>query len=314
MDLDRREFLAALARFGAGAAMALYAPGRLFGATPAVPAAAGAAGAAGPDLVAVRNAAPDRLFAAGIKALGGMGRFVKKGAVVVVKPNIGWDVGPELAANTNPRLVKAIVEAALAAGAKKVYVFDHTCDSWRAAYRNSGIEAAAKEAGASVAPADAESYYGAVSPKGATLLRSVKVHELILEADVFINAPVLKSHGGAGMTAAMKNLMGAVWDRGAFHSLGLDRAIAEAGLAARPTLNVIDASKVMLSGGPRGNPSSRYAELGMQILSTDPVAADAAAAKAFGPGPAAYPYIKAAAGLGLGRYDLEALAIERITL
>jgi len=262
----------------------------------------------------VKGGPPDRLFAAGIAALGGMGRFVKRGGTVVVKPNIGWDVEPGKAANTSPLLVKAIVEACLAAGARRVYVLDNSCDSWKACYRSSGIEAAAREAGATVAPANAESYFQAVQVKGASTLTLTKVHELILEADTLINVPVLKSHGGAGMTCALKNLMGAVWDRGAFHLQGLDRCIAESGLALRPALNVVDASRVMLTGGPRGGDHSRYAELGMQILGTDIVAVDAAAAKAFGKDASAFRYIGVAASLGIGTDRLDGLDIRRITL
>jgi len=80
------------------------------------------------DLVAIKNSTPDKMFDAGIKSLGGMHSFVKKGQTVVVKPNIAWDVSPDLAANTHPLLVQRIVEHCLEAGAKKVYVFDHTCN------------------------------------------------------------------------------------------------------------------------------------------------------------------------------------------
>ena len=328
--MNRREFLRRLAGFGAAGAALLFGPARLFGSQdlrksfyqgrqgnspgPGRETAAIRTAAAFPQLVAVRGASPEKMFAAGMAALGGMGRFVRSGGTVAVKPNIGWDVPPERAADTNPALVAAIVEACLAAGARRVYVFDHPCDSWRACYRDSGIEDAAKAAGATVAPASAESYYQEVAVKGAKVLTSTKVHELILEADAFINVPVLKHHGGAGMTCGLKNLMGAVWDREAFHFRGLDVCIAEAALAVRPSLTIVDASKVMLSGGPRGNGASRYAELGMQILSPDIVAADAAASKAFGASPASFEYIGRAAALQIGTDNLDALDIRRMVL
>ncbi len=313
--MNRREFLSTLGK-GAGALGAAWLLGgatRIFAQAGPSAAAAGAAGAY-PDLVAVKGGGAAARLDAALVASGGIGRFVRKGAFVVIKPNIGWDVRPELAANTDPALVKRLVELCLAAGARRVAVFDHTCDAWRACYANSGIEAAAKAAGAEVAPAHAESYYQAVEAPGARTIGRAKVHELALEADCLVNVPVLKSHGGAGMTAAMKNLMGMVWDRGAFHSRGLDACIAEAARLRRPDLNILDAGKVMLSGGPRGNASSRYSEQRLLVLSTDIVALDAAAAKTFGPGPAAFEYIGLAARAGLGREDLENLAIRRIEL
>ncbi|KAF0218848.1 MAG: hypothetical protein FD174_2631 [Geobacteraceae bacterium] len=86
----------------------------------------------------------DRITRNAIAALGGMKRFVKSGDVVVVKPNIGWDRTPEQAANTHPLVVKGVVEEALRAGAKKVKVFDRTCNDERRCYANSGIPDALK--------------------------------------------------------------------------------------------------------------------------------------------------------------------------
>ncbi len=99
------------------------------------------------DLVAIKGGEADDMFDKGIEALGGIGKFVKKGQKVVVKPNIGWDVSPERAGNTNPQLVKRIIEHCFKAGAKDVYVFDHTCDDWRMTYKTSGILDAVKSAG-----------------------------------------------------------------------------------------------------------------------------------------------------------------------
>ena len=79
-----------------------------------------------------------------INVLGGMKRFVKPGDVVVVKPNMGWDRSTELAANTHPQVVRAVVEECLAAGAGKVKIFDYTCNDARRCYVSSGIEGALK--------------------------------------------------------------------------------------------------------------------------------------------------------------------------
>jgi hypothetical protein len=107
------------------------------------------------DMVAVMGGNPDAMFDLGIQEFGGIGTFVQKGQKVLIKPNIGWDVIPELAANTNPLLVKRIIEHCFKAGAKEVYVFDHTCDNWVNTYKNSGIEKIAKSAGAKVVPGNA---------------------------------------------------------------------------------------------------------------------------------------------------------------
>jgi uncharacterized protein (DUF362 family) len=267
-----------------------------------------------PDLVAIKDGSPEAMFDAGIKAFGGMEKFVKKGQTVVVKPNIGWDQTPQLAANTNPMLVQRIVEHCFTAGAKKVYVFDHTCNDWKKCYRNSGIEEAAQKAGATLAPANQEKYYQAVDVPGAKTLHTTKLHELILEADAFINVPILKHHGGARLTIAMKNLMGIVWDRKFWHSSNLHECIADFPLLRKPTLNIVDAYRMLMRNGPRGGSEGDVIVRKMQMISSDIVAIDAAATKVFGMEPQAVPYIKMAHDYKLGNMNLEQLNIKRISL
>ena len=266
------------------------------------------------DLVAVRGGEADAMFDSGIAALGGMAAFVKKGATVVIKPNIGWDVTPERAGNTNPRLVARIVKHCREAGAKEVYVFDHTCDNAQRCYRTSGIEQAVKDAGGKMAPGGSEGYYQEVTIAGGRSLTKAKEHELVLKSDVFINVPVLKSHSSTRLTIAMKNLMGSVWDRGYWHSNDLHQCIADFSSYRKPTLNVVDAYAVMKRNGPRGVSVSDVAVMKAQLLSRDPVAIDAAATKLFGLEPSSVRYIKLAADKGVGRMDLETLNIKRIAL
>lgn len=271
-------------------------------------------GEASYDLVAVRGGEPEVMFDAGIEALGGIRTFVKKGHKVVVKPNIGWDVPPERGGNTNPTLIKRIIEHCYDAGASKVYVFDHTCDNWQKCYDNSRIEAIAREAGATVVPANSEGYYQEISIPNGTSLKKAKEHELVLEADVFINAPVLKNHGGAQLTMAMKNLMGNVWDRRTWHRTDLHQCIADFATYRKPSLNVLDAYRVMKRNGPRGVSVDDVVLMKSQLLSTDMVTLDVAGSKLFGMNPDDIRYIRLAASQGVGRADLEQLNIKRIVL
>ena len=244
--MKRREFFKSSigAGIAAGAALSMGGYRNLWASAP---------GNARYDMVAVMGGTPDAMFDLGIQELGGMNAFVSKGQKVLVKPNIGWDVVPELAANTNPLLVKRIIEHCFRAGAKEVYVFDHTCDNWINAYKNSGIERAAKSAGAKVVPANTENYYQEVLIPGGVKLKKAKVHEILLEADVFINVPILKDHNSTRMTACLKNTMGVVWDRGFWHANDLHQCIADYALFERkPELNVIDCYNVMVRNGPQG--------------------------------------------------------------
>ncbi len=265
-----------------------------------------------PDLVAVSGGGPVEMFKEGIKALGGMEKFVKKGQTVVVKPNIGWAKRPDMAADTNPELVAEIVKSCFGAGAKTIYVFDHTCNNWKTCYNLSGIQAAAETAGAQVMPGNAKGDYRNVEvPKGKVLKKGA-CHKLIMDCDVFINVPILKNHGGSIMTAAMKNLMGTVWDRRFFHKNGLQQCIVDWCTYRVPDLNIIDAYRMMRTHGPRGIGAGDVVDQKMQLLSTDIVAIDTAASKILGKQPSRIPYLKMGQKLGLGTTDLASLNIKKI--
>jgi len=266
------------------------------------------------DLVAVKGGEPEAMFEKAILSLGGMKAFVKKGQKVVVKPNIGWDVTPERAGDTNPKLVARIIKHCLDAGAGEVFVFDNTCDNWAKCYKTSGIEKAVKDSGGKIAPANTEAYYQAVQVKQGKNLKNAKVHELILEADVFINVPVLKHHSSTELSLSMKNLMGVVWDRGYWHRNDLNQCIADYATYRKPDLNIIDGYRVMMRNGPRGVSEADVVTMKQLLISTDMVAIDAAATKIFGSEPANIPYIKKANDLKVGRMDLKSLNINRIVM
>jgi uncharacterized protein (DUF362 family) len=264
------------------------------------------------DLVAVMGGEPAEMFDKAIAALGGMGKFVKKGQTVVVKPNIGWDTAPELGGDTNPELVGHIVKQCFQAGAKDVFVFDNTCDNWNRCYTNSGIEEAVKNAGGKTVPGNTENYYKPVNVPQGKRLKEAMVHELILNSDVFINVPVLKHHSSAKVTICMKNLMGIVWDRRYWHRNDLHQCIADFATYRKPDLNIVDAYRVMTRNGPRGVSQADILMRKSLIVSTDMVAADAAAAKIFGAEPADIGHIKIAHEMGVGNMNLDELNIERL--
>ena len=266
------------------------------------------------DLVAIKGGEPDAMFDKAIASMGGMKAFVKKGQTVVVKPNIGWDVSPERAGNTNPLLIGRIIKHCFDAGAKDVYVFDHTCDEWKRCYSNSGIERAAKDAGAKVVSGASEGYYQDVDVKKGQVLKNAKVHELILGSDVFINVPILKSHGSAEITIGMKNLMGIVWDRRFWHRNDLHKCIADFASFRKPDLTIVDAYYVMKKNGPRGISTEDVLTMKSQLIGKDIVAVDSAAAKLFGVEPKDIGYIKYAEEMNLGTTDLSKLSINRIIM
>ena len=191
-----------------------------------------------PDLVVARGASPQKITRAAIDGLGGIRRFVSRGDVVVVKPNIGWDRTPEYAANTNPDVVAEIVRLCFEAGAKKVKIFDNPVSDARRTYKQSGIAAAASALGATVSFMD-ERKFREVSLKG-QVLKTWPLYTEVLEADRVINVPVAKVHSTARLTLGMKNWMGIMGGyRGRIHQR-IDESLVDVAMHVRPILIVLD--------------------------------------------------------------------------
>lgn len=305
--MKRRDFIRKSVGAGiVGSALSFTGYNKLFGAEMAQ-------GGTPYDLVAVRGGEPEVMFDRAIEALGGIGNFVKKGQSVVLKPNMSWDVPPERAGNTNPALVKHIVKKCFEAGAGEVYAFDNTCDNWVRSYRNSGLEEAVTGGGGRVLPANTENYYRDVQVSQGKRLTGAKVHQLVLDSDVYINIPVLKHHASSRITICLKNLMGIVWDRRYWHQNDLHQCIADFGSWQRkPDLNIVDAYRVMMRNGPRGVSVDDVVEMKSLIASTDMVAADAAATRLFGMEPEDVGHIRIAHEMGVGNMNLDELNIHRI--
>jgi len=272
-----------------------------------------------PDMVAVMGGEPAAMLDKMLAEMGGIGKFVKKGNKVVLKPNIGWDKAPEMAANTNPELVAAMVRKCLGAGASEVIVFDHTCDNWQNCYNRSGIAKAVEGAGGKMMPGNDESYYVNYELPKAVKLKKTKIHKAIVDCDVWFNIPVLKVHGGAKMTISMKNLMGIVWDRGYFHQNDLQQCIADVNtFPKKPVLHIVDAYRVLKENGPQGKSISDVETPKTLFASTDPVAVDTAAVKFFNQikkmDLSTVSHIAKAQSLKLGTTDIESLNVKRVKM
>lgn len=243
------------------------------------------------------------MMVAALAPLGGIEAFVKSGDVVVLKPNCGWQRTPDQAANTSPSAMKAIAELCKDAGASRLVLIEHTCHAPDPCFEMSGLAEVMNEVGGEVISLDREGMYRPLDlPKGKVLTKATVAKELD-KANVFINIPVPKDHSAAKLTIGLKNLMGVVWDRGAWHSSrSLDQAIADYATEVRPHLTIIDAQRIMLENGPSGPGPTR--EPKMIAASRDMVAADAWAATLFDMQPSDLAYLVHAQEHGLGELDL----------
>ncbi len=267
-----------------------------------------------PDLVVVRNGEPEEMVRQAILTMGGMEKFVPPGADVIIKPNVCVDFRSyEWGATTNPWVVGELVRMAFEAGASKVRVMDQT---WKRgmteAYIMSGIKEQVEAAGGEMEWMPLEKFVPTPALLGVEMT-SFDIYDEILKTDVLINVPVAKHHMDAKLTLSMKNLMGVIGDRPTLHK-NFGQRIADLASAIRPTLNVMDAVRVMTKNGPIGFFQRDTKQMDTIIVSQDMVALDSYTTRLFDMQPEDLDYVVCAVEMGLGRSDLENLLIEEIDL
>jgi uncharacterized protein (DUF362 family) len=260
----------------------------------------------------VKGSSPYEITRRALAEIGGMARVVSRGDVVMVKPNIGWNRTVEQAACTNPEVLRAVIELAFAAGAKKVIVMDHTCHKAEDCYQRSGIEAMARKAGAEVRFSD-ENRLVLHDFKG-EVLGKWPVFRDHLEVDKFINVPVLKHHGSSGLTMAMKNLYGILGgNRGKLHR-DMGENIADLANGFRSDLVVIDAFRVLMRNGPVGGRLSDVELRQTVFASTHIMHADVAAATLFGRDAREVEFLQAAHARKMGEIDIARVQLKSLNI
>lgn len=302
--MKRRDFLVRGA--GIGAAALALGPRHLFGSWPSTAESA-------VDLAVARNGTPPAMVQAAVKALGGMSRFVSRGDVVVVKPNIGWDRTPEQAANTHPDVVGETIRLCYQAGAKKVVVFDRTCNDPRRCYTRSGIEEAVKKAGGDIRHIVDARFQKVDIPKGKSL-KSWEFYKDVLECDTLINLPIAKHHGLSRLTLGAKNIMGVIGgNRGEIHN-GIDQKLADLWTIIRSKLTIMDATRILLANGPQGGNLADVRQTNTVIAGSDMIAVDAYTTSLFQLKPGDIGSIVRCYEMGLGQMDVSKIRIEEMNL
>ena len=250
-----------------------------------------------------------------VEGLGGMKRFVKRGDVVWVKPNIGWDRKPEQAANTNPELVAAVVKMCFDAGAKAVKVGDNSVNPAARCYASSGIAAAVKPLGGNVVYLD-KTRFKEVNIKGERV-KTMLLYPDIIDCDLVINIPIVKHHVLSNATIAMKNYMGVMDNRAPFHQ-DFATCLSDLTRFMKPQLTILDAVRVLTAHGPTGGKLEDVAVRGTVAAGVDIVAIDALGLELLGNPPAATKkaasILKYAQQAGLGKIDYRKLALKEIAV
>jgi len=257
-----------------------------------------------------------------LEKIGGMHRFVKKGEVIFVKPNLTGDRPPSSGAVTNPEVLKALVELIYEQGPEKVLLGDSP--SWgfdaEKTYDVTGVRSVAAETGCTLVNLDEDRIVECEIP-GAKRLKKVKIAKTILECDKIINVPVLKTHMQCIVSLGLKNMKGVLplrW-KTKLHNLrpfrnysGLDVGISDLHRLIQPDLTVVDGTIGMEGRGPfDGEP----VKMDLIISGEDPVLVDAVSALIMGFSPEQIPAIKLSAendGVVLDDYEIVGLSVDSV--
>ncbi|MBI3178157.1 MAG: DUF362 domain-containing protein, partial [Deltaproteobacteria bacterium] len=214
-----------------------------------------------------------------VEALGGMGTFIRRGETVVVKPNAAWNRVPEQAATTNPQVVAAVVRMVHAAGASKIWVADVPVNNPERCFERSGIRGVLPDAATLVLPSS--NAFRTVEV-GGQALRVAEVLYPFVDADKVINVALVKHHGLSAATMCLKNWYGVLGGHRVRLHQDLHRSIADLGAMMKPTLSILDATRILLANGPTGGSLADVKTLDLVAAGVDEVALDAFGATLLG--------------------------------
>ena len=242
-----------------------------------------------------------------LKSIGGMQAFIKKGDRVLLKVNAAFASPPMLCATTHPDMVSAITRLCFKAGAASVMVTDNPINDPASCFRLTGIEQAARSAGATVTFPQKE-FFKPFSLTEAQLIRNWPVlYEPISRVDKIIGTAPVKDHHRSGASMIMKNWYGLLGGRRNIFHQDIHTIIKELAMMIRPTLVVLDGTTTMMRNGPTGGSLSDLKETQTMIVSTDQVAADAFGATLLDKAVDELAFIKKAEAMKLGTADFQSL-------
>lgn len=242
-----------------------------------------------------------------IDLIGGMGRFVKRGDRVLLKPNLLYGKAPEKAVTTHPALVKGIIEMVKEQGGHPQLGDSPGMGNATGVAQKSGIKKVADAMGCPIVE-----FKRPVLPaeKRGRVFKKIEIDQALFEADVIINLPKWKTHGQMLLTLGVKNLFGcvpgprkALWHLRAGRDAKLfAQILVDIYLLIQPSLTILDGIVGMEGGGPgSGDPIP----LGLILASQDPLYLDQIVCDLLGISRNALLTNRVAFEQGLGRDEIE---------
>jgi uncharacterized protein (DUF362 family) len=246
-----------------------------------------------------RGSDPDLMVRAALGEMGGIRSFVQVGDVVLIKPNVAFDRAPILGATTSPQTLKAVARLCLEAGAEKVIVADNPINQPEGCFFKSGIQRAAAEIGAELV-LPKPSAFEPLKVDGEVLSTWPMFYRPFERAAKVIGIAPCKDHNLCSASMTTKNWYGLLGGRrNQFHQR-IHGIVSDFPHMIKPTLVVLDATRILMRNGPTGGSLSDVAEGNTLIVGTDMVAVDTFGYTLLGRDPARLEYLQKAEARGLG--------------
>jgi len=242
-----------------------------------------------------------------LKSIGGIEAFIKKGDRVLLKVNAAFASPPILSATTHPDMVTAITHLCLKAGAAEVTVTDNPINDPASCFRLTGIEQAARSAGANVLFPQKELFKSFTLPEAQLIRNWPVLYEPLNRINKVIGTAPVKDHHRSGASMIMKNWYGFLGGRRNIFHQDIHTIIKELAMMVQPTLVVLDGTTTMMRNGPTGGSLSDLKETRTMIAGTDQVAADAFGATLLDKTVDELAFIKKAEAMRLGTADFQSL-------
>jgi uncharacterized protein (DUF362 family) len=242
------------------------------------------------------------------KNLGGVETFIKPGDRVLLKVNAAFASSPLLGATTHPDLVEEVVRLCFEAGADRVAVTDNPINDPAACFQLTGIERAARTAGAHVILPKEQFFKPVTVPAGRLIREWPVLYQPLAGVNRLIGMAPVKDHRRSGASMSLKNWYGLLGGRRNIFHQDIHSIITELALMVKPTLVILDGTASMMTNGPTGGSLSDLRATHTMIVSTDAVAADAFGVTLLGKDVQALPHIARAAAAGAGTADYRKLA------
>lgn len=208
------------------------------------------------------------------------------GRRVVLKPNL-VEYNASHTINTNPLLVAAAIDAFRSVGAQEVIVADgpgHQRDT-EMLLELSGLDQVIKNAKTKFVDLNLDNIHRVPTATQFTTLQELWLPETILNADLVVSLPKMKTHHWAGVTLSLKNLFGVIpsvhygWPKNVLHWHGINESIADIATTVKPGFTIIDGIEGMEGNGPLHGETIQSQVI---VMSDNLPAADATATRLMG--------------------------------